>query len=40
MLILRISAFLDGKLIQKDLFYDANFKVCGNEVRCFRVGNQ
>ena len=25
--ILRISAFLDGKQIQKDLFYDANLKV-------------
>src|SRR5436190_16176546 len=29
--ILRISAFLDGKQIQKDLFYDTNLKVCGRE---------
>ena len=30
--ILRISAFLDGKLIQKDLFYGANLMVRGSEV--------
>ena len=30
--ILRISAFLDGKLIQKDLFYSANLKVRDSEV--------
>src|SRR5438045_6945984 len=30
--ILRISAFLDGKLIQKDLFYGANITVRGIEV--------
>ena len=27
--ILRISAFLDGKQIQKELFYDANLMACG-----------
>ena len=31
--ILRISSFLDGKQIQKDLFYDANLEVCGSEGR-------
>ena len=30
--ILRISAFLDGKLIQKDLFYGVNLMVRGSEV--------
>ena len=30
-IILRISAFLDGKKIQKDLFYDMNLDVSGSE---------
>lgn len=31
-IILRISSFLDGKFIQKDLFYNANLSECGRKV--------
>ena len=38
--ILRISAFLDGKLIQKDLFYDADLhSMWQQKVDTFELGN-